>query len=479
MSAGRQYITTLVASVAPVIFVLWSTPLFIEVAGLEQYGVVALVWSIVAYLQFLDFGLGRALNREVATATDSGAHGALFWTALSTSIVILFLASALLTVGAAALHGARLEAISNIAFIIWNNIAGIIMLCTSILITSVCVGFIEGLGRFKDSNIILVISSFLFNVCPIFYAVHVDASAHGIILAGSFLRVLFLVPTIVLVWALCEYRRPIFNLRIARNLINYGGWLALTNLITPILETADRILTGAIVGPAAVAQQAIAYNLVRTIRIAPLSLYRVIFPRFSRDEGVNLSDKIRSSIDAFSPVMAVSCSWAMVLQIPFVSVWISPELAAIVAPIGSIMFFGLIINAVAIVPYASLQASGRARIVSYISAIEVIPYIGVLFFLSHWFGIIGAAAAWSARVIIDGLLLTWFSGIKSIKISDVVIFIYSTTCFVTSFSPQYALISVTLTTLSLFLYYVIFEKRKCRLWRSAIKSAWGSARTPT
>ena len=89
----------------------------------------------------------------------------------------------------------------------------------------------------------------------------------------------------------------------------------------------------------------------------------------------------------------------------FMRIWVGRGFAEHAAPIGVILLVGIWINGLAYVPYGHLQAKGRPDIVAKFHAIEVIPFLGILWLGLHSLGLIGAAYAWTLRTTVDALLL--------------------------------------------------------------------------
>ena len=87
-----------------------------------------------------------------------------------------------------------------------------------------------------------------------------------------------------------------------------------------------------------------------------------------------------------------------------------PEFASSAKVTALILLLGFWINGFAFVPFAQLQAAGRPDVVAKFHSAELIPYLILLYLgLSFW-GLPGAAAAFSLRVFGDCVLLLWFAG---------------------------------------------------------------------
>ena len=84
---------------------------------------------------------------------------------------------------------------------------------------------------------------------------------------------------------------------------------------------------------------------------------------------------------------------------PFLSWWIAPAFAQQSAPVGQLILVGFWANGFALIPYAQLQARGRPDLVAKCHLGEVLPYFALLYLGLSAFGMIGAAAAFSLRVL--------------------------------------------------------------------------------
>jgi O-antigen/teichoic acid export membrane protein len=88
-------------------------------------------------------------------------------------------------------------------------------------------------------------------------------------------------------------------------------------------------------------------------------------------------------------------------------VWLGPEFAQHSASVLSVLALGILANALAYAPYALLQAYGRADLTAKFHLLELPLHAGITIALVSKVGAIGAAYAWTVRVSLDALLLTW------------------------------------------------------------------------
>lgn len=92
--------------------------------------------------------------------------------------------------------------------------------------------------------------------------------------------------------------------------------------------------------------------------------------------------------------------------------WINENFAMQSWKIVCVLAIGLVFNSLSQVPYALIQAKGDVKLTTTLHVIEFILYVPLLLIFMKMFGILGVSLAWSIRVIIDYLFLTYFSNKK-------------------------------------------------------------------
>jgi O-antigen/teichoic acid export membrane protein len=134
-------------------------------------------------------------------------------------------------------------------------------------------------------------------------------------------------------------------------------------------------------------------------------LLQSLIPAFSQLQ----SKDRRGQLEAlFSLVIRSSLLWivpAIVLMAifaePIITLWAGHDFGSqSVLPLH-ILLIGVVVNTFNCVPHSILLASGHADLISKLYWIELFPYLLLVYYLSLWYGPIGAAAAWTIRVIVD------------------------------------------------------------------------------
>jgi O-antigen/teichoic acid export membrane protein len=396
-------------AVFTVLLSLATIPPYLHLIGEDRYGVLAIVWAVLGYFGVFDLGLSRATANQIARLRDEPrAREEVFWTALSVNaavgtmggIVLFFVGHLLL---GHALHVSpelRSEAVGALP---WVAIG--VPLTT---VTLMLAGTLEGCERFLTVNLLTIVGLAMFQLAPLTYAYWVGPDLAGLIMVA----VLALLASTVLGFLVTALSLPVRGRpRLATSrlgtLLRYGGWITVTGLVNPFLTVVDRLVIGSVIGARAVTRYTVPYALVSRVQILPTSLARTIFPRLSALDRADAAQVSSESLMPLAGVMTVVTVVGAVLLEPFLRVWVGNDIALSSAPVGEVLFMGMWLNSLAVVPFAFLQAQGRPDLPAKFHVLELAPYVGVLVLALHLDGIRGAAWAWSLRAAADAVLLFW------------------------------------------------------------------------
>jgi O-antigen/teichoic acid export membrane protein len=104
------------------------------------------------------------------------------------------------------------------------------------------------------------------------------------------------------------------------------------------------------------------------------------------------------------------CAPAMFLANFGLELWLGKSFANEASTVARIILLGVWVNGLAFVPFTLLQSQGRPDLPAKLHVMELVPFIAVLWFCLHTFGLAGAAIAWTARVVTDAALMFWGAG---------------------------------------------------------------------
>ena len=413
MSISKHATYNVLGAVLPLGVTLITVPLYLDVVGIERYGVLTICWVVLGYLGFLDLGLGAAVSQKIAAAGegDQESAQAVFWTAAWLSLAAGLLGTILLYAGAA-VYFATGELTSAFRSEIRDAIPMLAAMLPVVMISSVAGGALHGRQRFLAINLISTASSTLMAVLPLMIAYLWSPTLQGLIAGALAARGLGL----VLQFWNCRGAVPLSGPAVPRkelisSLLKFGGWVTISTAVAPLLLTIDRVAIGALLGAAAVAAYSIPFSLIARMSIIPGSLSSALFPRFAAGTDQESKRLTHVAISVIAVTMTPVCVLVIAAVEPFFTLWLGAELAGVSSPVAYLLIVGVWTNSFAFVPHSLLQGSGRPDVVSKIHVAEILPYWGILAACLFAFGLPGAALAWAARTTADSGLLFWRSGI--------------------------------------------------------------------
>ncbi len=408
----RNALWNLLGQAAPLIVALVTIPVLIRRLGVERFGILTLAWMAAGYLSLFDLGLGRGLTQLVAAKLATGTRAripALVWTA----IVMM---SALGVVGAVA--GAALapwlvrRGLQVPPELVAETIRALYLLALAlpaVTVTAAFRGLLEATQRFGLSNALrlpLGIFNFVGPLVALAFSRRVDVLV-AVLVAG---RVGATVAHVVV----CRRTMPDLlsppsvDPALARPLLSFGGWMTVSNVVSPLMSYLDRFLVGALVSMSAVAYYVTPYEVVTKLWLIPGALTGVLFPAFAASiaadppRAARLLDKgCRYVFLALFPLVLT----LVVLAAPGLDLWLGAAFARHGARVVQWLSAGVLVNSLAQVAFAFVQGAGRPDVTAKLHVAELGPYLLVAWWAIKQHGIEGAAAVWFLRVGIDGLAL--------------------------------------------------------------------------
>jgi len=140
----------------------------------------------------------------------------------------------------------------------------------------------------------------------------------------------------------------------------------------------------------------------------------VLFPAFSALGGAKDRMRLRwlfGRSTKYVGLIAVPVFGLISVVAPdILRLWLGPDLAGHSAAVLRVLAIGAGVQALAVVPYTLLQGLGRPDLTAKIHLMEAPVYLAALVGLVNAAGIVGAAAAWSGRMVVEGVLLFWVAG---------------------------------------------------------------------
>lgn len=410
----KNFFFNLVGMALPIVSSLVTVPIYIHHMGVERYGVLSVVWILLGYLGFLDFGLSRASAHALARLAHAPAEerGRVLMSALYLNAGLGLVGGGVIYLGAGILFKSVFGLPPEIWAEVQTSLPWIASMLPLALLTGVGVGALESRERFLAANLLQTSALVSGQVLPALAAMYVSPALDTVLPTAFGVRLVALILLLAVLarWEKLRFYR--YDRRAGTSLFQYGAWATVTNIVSPILASVDQFFLGAKAGAGAVSYYAVPMNLATRMQIVAAALSRAVFPRFARYEEEQARDLAARATTALAYLFGACCAAGLFLIGPFLSLWISPDFAQTAAPVGRVLILGAWINGLAFIALSLLQGRGRPDLAARIHLVELLPFILILWFLVDRFGTIGAAWAWTLRVTVDALLLMWFGGIR-------------------------------------------------------------------
>ncbi|WP_315971846.1 oligosaccharide flippase family protein [Enterobacter ludwigii] len=220
--------------------------------------------------------------------------------------------------------------------------------------------------------------------------------------------------SIIITFVACKHHIITSGLKLDRNtstrLLKYGGWITVSNIISPLMAYLDRFFISNVLGAAHVAFYTAPSEGVQRLSIFPGALSRAVFPKLSSlSEKKEKNKQKKLAYALMAAAIFPLCLVGFIFSEQIMVTWMGSEFSGTPSLILKILIVGYFFNCIAQIPFADIQAAGKSKTTAFLHLSEVVPYFALLFMLVNFYGIIGAALAWSIRTTIDCLLLVWLN----------------------------------------------------------------------
>lgn len=396
----------------PMAVTLIVTPFYLHQIGLERFGILSLIWLLLGYLGIFDFGFGRTVASAVAREKDENRRADFFWTGLALS-TIGGLAGALVAYGISRFFFDQIFSVSSdLSGEIRKALLTLVAILPLVTMSSVLTGYLQGREQFGKLNIAQSAGTILFQTAPLLAGWLISVELPWLAVGALVGRL----GGLLVLFAHClsqstEARVPRFCAADVRPMLKFGGWTMVSGVINQLMLTMDRFVIGAVSSLHAVAIYSLPYNVIIRVTLIPYSWFSVLFPRFAAAKD---DEEARQILEFGSRVMFLAITpitvGGLVLLQPFLNLWVGREIAEQAIPPGTILMAGFWFYAMTFMPLAFFQSRGRAGVPTIAYTIEFIIFVPLLYFSISHAGVVGAAAAWVFRALLDGAVLYWAAG---------------------------------------------------------------------
>lgn len=393
-----------------------AIPKLVSFLGETSFGLFSIAWVVVGYLAFLDIGVSSStvkFTSEYLAKQNTSQIGRLIRTALAANSVMGVVAGCV-AVGISpvliryafkiptSLHNQALSVFVGVAFALpVLLIQGVLRAALSAYQRFDWINLVNGSLMSLQWMLMTLLAWRGFGVVTIVWVAVVARAVMVILYVFLLLR---LVPDVFSHFSFCW--------ETLWRLLNFGAWVSVSQVMSPILVYLDRIMIAALVSLQAVTVYTIPTEVFNRLGILPSCLMATLFPAFSH-HGANGDAR-----GEMTRLFSVTARYLLFVLLPlfaflFVSapdvltVWMGPKFSSEGTLILQILAVGALLNFLARLPYGAVQASGRPDITGKFHMLELPFYVALCAILIPRWGIEGAALACTFRVSVDACLMFW------------------------------------------------------------------------
>ncbi|MGH3264481.1 MAG: oligosaccharide flippase family protein [Trebonia sp.] len=398
--------------VAALVAALIATPFTIRLLKPASYGLLSLLQSVQNWIGLADFGMGTASTRvagERHAQQDAAGEASTTWTAVAITSVATCVIVTAVAIAAPFVVKSVLHVSGNL--VVPGEIA--VRLTAAVCVTTVLANSLNTpllvRLRWRELTLITAVSS-LGGI--ILVPLALATFGGGVITATDISLALGIVSVVLMALMAVKLqplmRRPRLSRSAARTLLHYGAALTVGGFANIPLTTADRLLLSHYRGVMPVAYYVVAWRLAALLTVFPLAISKPLFPGFVMLQGSGQMDAMRALYRQALQGLFLLLTPAMLLLVfvahPFLKLWAGELYGARSTHLFYIMVVGVWFDAAGWLPAYFLSLDHMKQF-ARVRVVEVIPYVAATAILASRFGAIGAAAAWSGRLVIDASVL--------------------------------------------------------------------------
>ncbi|WP_290867245.1 oligosaccharide flippase family protein [Aquabacterium sp.] len=411
MSLSRHTLINFAGAAAPIALTVATIPLYLRTIGSDRYGALVAIWLIIGYFSLFDLGLGKSITQALSPATRPQPE--------RLNIIRLGLVATLImgcigaTLSAPVLRWYFNHGIDGTDSLRSELLEGLpwMTLCIPIsAMSSLCIGILESRRRFDVIVTASLIGSALSQIAPLAVALTMTKTLDALVPFVAMGRALTL--TIMLAKIANAEKKleappsPAKDAIQFRNLFRFGGWVTLSNITTPILVNADKLMLPSAASLQATGRYNISFSMASMIALIPNSLSTALFPHLTACVDPQSSRAMTArALGSLSIIVTPLVIIGMGFSPLVLHIWLGSDFAESIRACTQLLMLAMWPHALAYVPYVRLHANGQPRTVALIHVTQVLPYLAALAAVLPDYGLSGAAACWAGRSFVDALML--------------------------------------------------------------------------
>jgi O-antigen/teichoic acid export membrane protein len=401
---------TLFGQILPLAVAFLATPFTIRLLGAEGYGALVFIALIPSYLAFADFGMGIASTKFGSEAFAKGEGDLEARIVRTASLVTLFFSVPLALLVIA--FSERLAVAFNVPDILLHAASLGLKITAVAMVVNLLNGILNTpqLARLRmDVNAAVTASFRVLSLILTPVVIYLGWGLVGVALVQLGAAILTFAGHIYFSGRLLPrlYGWTIESSYI-KILLNFGGGIVLSHMAVLILINAEKAILARGTSVKELGYYSVAYTLASMVTTFSGAMNQALVPAFSTLQSEEQKGHLNSLyVRGVRLPFIVVLPFVLCLSViagPFFYFWAGEEFAIQSTLPFYILAFGLTFNALTYSAGAAILAAGRSDVFARLHWCELVPYIIVAWLLIGTFGIIGAALAWTLRIIVDAFL---------------------------------------------------------------------------
>jgi O-antigen/teichoic acid export membrane protein len=402
----------------PALVALATVPMLIAGLGLEGFGIITLITSVVGYFGILDFNLSAGTlkylaqyhaQKDEARFTETFWFGALFYG-------LLGIIGALL-----------LSLIGRSVLTHYFNISTSLLDETVIALKIAALGFAlsqwqnylvsvpQALQRYDRSAQGEAVFGVLVNIVSAYVALTGGGIA-GVMTARVIISALNILWLTWLLKQLCVITRPVWPRRDIRiQLTHFSAYAYLSRLASMLHQHADKLIIGSLTGPIALSLYAVPNQLASRILGLTYRLGSVVYPRVSALSATASHDVLRQLyLDATRWITYLNFAVLGVIALlgeEFLRRWVGAQFVDEGYPILLLVTFALLLDSLTQIPSLVNDGLGHPKVTGRFALARGLLGVPMVYVGTLYAGIKGAALAHLlASALMSALFLVYVHG---------------------------------------------------------------------
>jgi len=395
----------------PLILALFFIPSLIKGLGEERFGILSLAWIVIGYFSFFDFGIGRSLTKIISEKiglNQTEQIPVLFWT----SLLIMLSISLLVSIGMVLIVPSLVDIFNISKEMHQETQSTFYALAISVPIVSTTAGLrgvLEAYQKFGAVNL-LRISLGIFTFLGPLLVLIITNSLFWIVIVLIFIRIIAWSLYLMLCFKINKNIKKGINFDFIsiKPVLKFSIWIAVANIVGPIILYSDRFLIGTIESAKAITYYSSPYEVITKLLVIPGSVAGVLFPLFSASfiSDPNISKKafIRGVKFIFLILYPIIV-FVITFSYEGMELWLGEQFAVNSSLILQFLSIGVLMNGIGLIPDIFLQGIGKPKIPTIIYIVELPIFIIAMWFSIERFGIKGAALTWMFAATLSTIIL--------------------------------------------------------------------------